>query len=118
VPAPSGRFRDRIVILTCVRAPKGANGEEVPDWPDPESGENEYPAAVEQFAANEVVAQGANHSTGSKRLRIRGRRIPVTTDDHVRDKTTGEEFAVTGVARDDLDTLIDVSRWIGQETPQ
>ncbi len=118
MPQPSGQFRMRIVILRVVRAPKGGNGEEIPEWPDPPSGDNEYPAAVEQFAANEVVAQGVNHATGSKRLRIRGRRIAVTTDDHVRDKVTGEEFAVTGVARDDFDTILDVSRWIDQETPQ
>lgn len=115
---PTGRFRLRIVILTEVRAPKGLNSEEVPGWPDPPSGENEYYAAVESFGANEVVAQGTNHATGSKRLRIKGRRIAVTTNDHVRDKVTGEEFAVTGVARDDYDTILDVSRWIGQEAGQ
>ena len=115
---PAGRHRKRIVILTESRATKGANGEEIPSWPDPPSGEGEHWAAVEQFAANEVIAQGQNHATGSKRLRLRGRRIAVTNLDHVRDKATGEEFAVTAVARDDHDTIIDVSRWIDQETDQ
>lgn len=115
---PTGRFRLRIVILTESRATKGANGEEVPSWPTPDAGTGEYYAAVEQFAANEVIAQGSNHATGSKRLRIKGRRVAVTTNDHVRDKVTGEEFAVTGVARDDYDTILDVSRWVCQGVDQ
>lgn len=117
MPAPSGRFRQRVVILREVRAPKGGNQEEIPSWPDP-ADPIQYPAAVESFSANEVIAQGQNHATGSKRLRIRGRSIAVTTADHVRDVATGEEFAVTGVARDDFDTILDVSRYVGQETSQ
>ena len=112
---PSGRFTKRIVILTVSYAPKGANGEQIPGWPDPPSGDATYSAAVETFAANEVVGQGQNHATGSMRLRIRGRRIPVTTADMVRDKVTGEEFFVNGIARDEHDTIIDVSRVKGQE---
>jgi head-tail adaptor len=114
----SGRFRKRIVILTVSRAAQGANGEEIGSWPDPDIGTNEYSAAVESFGANEIVAQGQAHAIGSKRLRIRGRSIAVTTADRIRDKVTGEVYAVSSVARDDWDTIIDVERVKGQETAQ
>lgn len=115
---PSGQFTERIVILTANYAAPGANNESTPDWPDPPGGTQTFSAAVESFGAGEVVAQGMNHATGSKRLRIRGLGIPVTTADKVRHKVTGEEFFVNGVARDRYDTIIDVSRVKGQETPQ
>lgn len=115
---PSGQYRMRIVILTESRAAKGSNGEEIPSWPDPAEGTGSYYAAIEQFAANEVIAQGQNHATGSKRLRIRGRRIAVTTNDRIRDKVTDEVFNVTGVVRDGMETVIDVSRVNSQETDQ
>lgn len=115
---PSGQYRMRIVILTESRAAKGANGEEIPSWPDPEEGTGSHYAAVEQFAANEVIAQGQNHATGSKRLRIRGRFLPVTVRDRIRDKVSGEVFNVTGVVRDGGETVIDVSRVNSQEADQ
>ena len=113
---PAGKFRKRIEVLTVSLAAQGTNAEKVESWPDPTEGTNTYSAAVESFGANEVIAQGQNHSTGSKRLRIRGRAIAITTADRVRDKYTGEEFLVTGVARDDFDTIIDITRRVGQET--
>jgi head-tail adaptor len=115
---PSGRYRKRIVILTVSRAAKGDNGEEIESWPEPEAGTNTYSAAVESFGANEVIGQGTNHATGTKRLRIRGRAIAVTVSDQVRDKVTGEVFHITGVVRDEYDTILDVSRVKGQEAGQ
>ncbi len=114
---PSGEFTERIVVLTVAYDAAGANNESPKSWPDPPAGTQVYSAKVESFSANEVIAQGQNHATGSRRLRIRGQRVPVTTADKVRDKRTGEELWVTGVARDPNDTIIDVSRVKGQETP-
>jgi|GEM_PF-4949051 len=114
--APTGKFTKRIVILPVDRESQGDNGEEIGRWP--EGSGVSYFAAVESFGANEVVGQGQSHATGTKRLRIRGRAIAVTTADKVQDKVTGELFHVTGVAREDHDTILDVSRVVGQEVNQ
>lgn len=111
----TGKYDLRVTILPAVLAAKGANGEEVPSWPGPGS---DYFAARLALSAGETIAQGVREGTGTMKLTIRGRAIPVSASDHLRKKATGEEYAITGVWRESEDTVILCERYRPQPTGQ
>lgn len=116
---PTGQYRIRMSILPVVRAPQGANGEEVESWPDPPAGgERSYFAARDELSGGEEIVAGLRQSTGLMKLRIKGRSIPVTDSDRLKNKATGELFNITGVAREYTDTVLTVMRVPQQTTKQ
>jgi hypothetical protein len=111
-----GRFRMRLEVLTGVPRVLPGNNETVYDHPEATA---TFSAAQESFGVNEVVAQGQNHSTRAMRIRIRGRGLPITTNDYLRDKATGVEYRITGgpVQSDEgLETIIDLAMVVPTET--
>jgi hypothetical protein len=116
--AKTGEFNLRVVILRYTRGAKQANGEDLETWPDPADGTNEYYAARETLSAGEDIVQGIRNSTGSMKLRIKGRRIPVAAVDRLKVKSTGEVFEVTAVSRDSAETILSVERVRSQAVGQ
>lgn len=111
----AGRYDLRVVILRRLRGAKQSNGAYAETWPDPDHGTGEYFAARDSLSSGEQIVQGLRNSTGGMRLRIKGRTIPVDARDRLRVKSTGEEYEVTGVHRDGIDTVLAVERVRGQE---
>jgi head-tail adaptor len=118
MPLPAGRYRLRVVVLTRTLAAQAANGEEAETFSDPAAGTNEYFAAVEALSGGEQILQGLRQSTGGMRLRIKGESIAVAASDRVKKKGTGEVFAVTGLWRNDGETVLNVERVAQQTTGQ
>lgn len=114
--SPTSKYRLRIVVLPVARTRNEANNEDVEDWP--ERGGKPYFASRESLSGGEEIAQGLRQSTGGMSLRIRGRAIPISASDRVKIKATGELYSVTGVSRDDDETIVQIERVTGQETPQ
>lgn len=106
----SGDYNLRVIVIRRVLGEKQANGEDVEDWPEPAAGASEYYAAVDALSAGEIIAQGFRHSLGFMKIRIKGRSIPIDAADRVKKKVTGEIYTVTGVAREDVDTVISCER--------
>jgi head-tail adaptor len=105
----TGRYRLRIVVLRRVAGAQGANGETAFTWPEtPES--KRYFAAEDALGAGETIVQGIRQSTGSKRLRIKGRSIAIAAVDRIKVVPGGELYDVTGVFRERADTVISVER--------
>lgn len=104
-----GQYRVRIQVLARTLAPKGPNGEEAESWPD--SGPA-YAAAPDVLTPGELLARGLAASTSFRRLRVKGRAVPVREVDRVKIVATGEVFNVTGVGRDYLtnETLLSLER--------
>jgi head-tail adaptor len=105
----------RLEHLAAVEQSTPANNETIYDWP---TVTKTYSAALDSFGVNEVVAQGQNHSTRAMRVRIRGRDLGISPNDHMRDKVTGVEYRITGgpVQSDDgMETIIDLAMVIPTE---
>lgn len=115
---PTGLYNLRVVILARVLAVQGANAEQVESWPEPMAGTNEYFACRDNLNAGETITQGIRQSTGTMKLRIKGRSISVNAYDRIKKKATGEVFAITGVSREDADTVIMCERVHQQTTGQ
>lgn len=114
----TGEFNLRVVILRRVVGAKQPNGEDLETWPDPDAGTNEYFAARESLSAGEDIIQGIRNSTGTMKLRIKGRSIPLDARDRVKVKHTGEVFEITGLSRDGAETVLTVERLRSQTTQQ
>lgn len=114
----TGRYNLRVVVQRRALGSKGSNGEDAATWPDPDAGTHEYSAARESLTAGETIVQGLANSTGGMRLRIKGRSIPVAAYDRVKVKATGEVFEVTGVSRDEAETVLSLDRVRSQSTGQ
>lgn len=95
---------------------KQDNGEDAQSWP--ETGAQGYFAARETLTAGEDIMQGINNATGSMKLRIKGRAIPVDAFDRLKVKHTGELFHVVGVFRDGAETVVSVERLRSQTVGQ
>lgn len=111
----AGEYDLRVTIIPRVLGDKTASGEEPPSWPGPG---NDYFAARVALSAGEAIAQGVAEGTGSMKLSIRGRAIPVNAYDRLKKKATGEVFAITGVWREKGDTVILCARVNPQATGQ
>ena len=118
MPRKTGEYNLRIVVQRRVLGAKGANGEDTETWPDPDVGESEYFAAREAMSAGETIVQGIRNSTGTMKLRIKGRAIPVDSLDRIKVKHTGEVYNVTATVRDWDSTVITVERYRSQTVGQ
>lgn len=114
---PIGAYIHRIQVLTRSLGTPGTNNEGKESWPA--SGQA-YSAATEAMNAGEQLQAGVAASTGAKKFRIRGRKIPVQTVDRIKIVATGEIYNVTGVLRDydTNDTILNVERVTQQTTAQ
>jgi hypothetical protein len=112
---PTGAFSIRIQLLPRQYGAVGSNNEGKETWPSSGRG---YSAANEALNAGEQLQAGVAASTGSRKLRIRGLRIPVQTVDRILIVATGEIYNVTGVSRDfdANDTILNVDRATQQQT--
>lgn len=129
---PTGRFDLRIVVLRRVQGTPLANNETPETWPDPDveddaaavaaataagAGPKAYYAARDRIGGNEIVAQAIRQSSGSMRLRIKGRAIPIEAVDRIRVVATGKVYQVTSEPlRESAETVIDVEIVIPRET--
>lgn len=111
----TGKYDLRIVILRRALGAAGDNNERPATWPEPATGTGEYYAARLGMSAGETIAQSVKEALGTMKLSIKGRAIPVETEDRVRKKYTGELFSVVGVMRDSTDTILMVER-VHQQT--
>lgn len=112
----TGQYNLRVVILRRILGAKQDNGEDAQSWP--ETGAKGYYAAREALTAGEDILQGINNATGSMRLRIKGRAIPVDAYDRIKVKHTGELFEISGVSRDGAETVLSVDRLRSQTVGQ
>lgn len=124
---PTGRFDLRIVVLRRVLGTPGTNNETPESWPDPDipaqaaaaalAGAKAYYAARDRIGGNEIVAQAIRQSSGSMRLRIKGRAIPIEAVDRIRVVATGKVYQVVSEPlRESAETVIDVEIVIPRET--
>lgn len=113
----TGDYRIRLQVLPQQLGTVATNNEGIPTWPN--SGQP-YSAAKDGLNAGEQLQAGIAASTGSMKLRIKGRAIPVRTVDRIKIVATGEIFNVTGVSRDydTNDTILNVERVTQQSTGQ
>lgn len=111
----TGQYDLRVTILTRVLGTATGNNEQPESWPGPGKG---YFAARDAITAGEDISQGIRQSTGGMKLRIKGRAIAVSAADRVQKKATGELFEVIGVAREEGETVLTLSRVRDQETGQ
>lgn len=116
--ARTGDYSLRVVILRRTLATQGANGEEAETWPEPTRPANEYFAARDNLTAGETITQGVKQSLGTMKLRIKGRAIAVSAADRLKKKFTGELFDITGVFREEADTVLMCERTHQQSTGQ
>lgn len=116
--AKTGRYNLRVVILRRVLGAKQPNGAHAETWPDPDPGSGEYFAARDSLTGGETILQGVRNATGTMKLRIKGRAIPVDASDRLRKKYTGEVYEITGVAREEADTVLTVERLRSQPVSQ
>jgi head-tail adaptor len=116
--AKTGDYNLRVVVQRRSVGAKQSNGEDLETWPDPDAGTNEYFAAREALNAGEEILQGIRNSTGTMKLRVKGRAIPLDARDRVKVKHTGEVFEITGVVRDGAETVLTVERLRSQTTQQ
>lgn len=136
--AKTGKYDLRVVILRRVLADATDNNEQIPSWPqveqdidiesvdllqppfvlDGERDPSEFFACRDSLNSGETIVQGLNQSLGGMRLRIKGRSIPVSAAYRVKVKHTGEMFHVTGVARENADTVLSVERMHSQTVGQ
>src|ERR1700709_1817523 len=103
----TGKFTLRFEHLPRVAGTTGATNETPDTWP---AAAESYSGARESLSGGEQVVQGIRQSTGAMRRGVRGRKVPIRAVDRVRVKATGEVFNVTGVYRDEAETVLTVER--------
>lgn len=111
----TGKYKVRIQVLARQLAAAGANGERAESWP---ASGPAYSAARDALSAGETIAAGVSQGTGTAKLRVKGRSIPVADVDRVKVVATGEVYNVTGVYREAADTVITIVRAPAQTVPQ
>ena len=115
----TGLYNMRVMICARVAGSQSTASGEIPaTWPDPAAGTNEYFACQDVLSGGEQIIQGMNQSTGVMRLRIKGRSIAVATEDRLKLKVTGELFHITGVMRENADTVLTCERVFQQTVEQ
>ena len=110
-----GEYRTRMLLLKRESASQGDNGEEVESWPDPPSDPKSYWCKRENLTGGEDITQGLRQTTGAMKLRIRGGVLPIEATDRMKNSATGEVWAVTGISREDAETVVSCER-VHQQT--
>ena len=115
----TGDYRLRILVLSRVLANPDATGEQQESWPDPPAGRGVYFASREGLTGGETIAQAVRQTTGTQKLRVRGRNLPIYATDRVR-ATVGQitsTYHVTGVSNDFDSTVLTLERVALQQVP-
>ena len=114
---PSGEYTLRIGVYPRVLATQAKNGQEPESWPNEHK---RYSARPENLNSGEQIQQGVSQSTGMRKLRIRGAKIPIAAVDRIKIVQSGEWYNVTAVSRDfdTDDTILSAERVPQQSTPQ
>jgi head-tail adaptor len=109
-----GEYRTRLLHQKRELEPQGANGEEAESFADL----LEYWAVRDQLSGGELITQGLAQNTGGMRLRIRGGSLPISAEDRLKNVVTDEVWRITGVAREDAETVLTCERQHQQTVAQ
>lgn len=108
-----GKHRHRVIVCKRTLTANGDNGEDVESWPEPTPGEQEYWSALDSLTPGETIAQGLRQTLDGRRLRLRGRNLPVAAVDRLRMKATGTLYSITAVAFEEVETVVTIEAVAG-----